>query len=91
MTWTVLLTVKSLISPPSRHCPPGTISSSAAAGVSQGRRESTFVDQSLAKVNPVVKVNFQNGDGRPADGCQADQDRAIPTEMPTPFVSARVE
>jgi hypothetical protein len=37
------------------------------------------------------RVDSQNRDGGATDGCAADENRATPAKVPTPFVAARVE
>lgn len=53
-----------------------------------GRREESLVDESLPIGDAVLEVDFQHRDGYAADGGAADQDRAVPAEVPAPLVPA---
>ena len=54
-------------------------------------REDAFGDKHLAVGNAMVEIDAEGGDGGPTRSCPADQARAVPVEVPRPFLAARVE
>ena len=56
-----------------------------------GWRETSCGDELLAQRDAMGQVHAQHGHRRAADGCAPNQDWAVPTEVPRPFVPSRVE
>jgi len=50
-----------------------------------------FVDELAPEADTTVRVHPEYGDGRPADGRDTEQQRAIPAEMARPRVTSRME
>src|SRR5262249_53897434 len=54
-------------------------------------REQPLLNQRSTDPDDVGIVHRQNGDRRPPDGGPADQEGAVPAEVPLPLVASRVE
>jgi len=54
-------------------------------------REGTFDKQHLPVGHSMIEVYAKGCDGGTAGGRQSDETRAVPTEMPSPFLAAWVE
>ncbi len=54
-------------------------------------RETAFFDERLAKLDDFRVVHVEDIDGHPTDRRPADEDGALPVEMPLPLVSAWVK
>jgi hypothetical protein len=54
-------------------------------------REHAFIDQLLPESNTMIEIDLENTDGGPTLGCSTDQDRAFPSEMARPFMTAGIE
>lgn len=55
------------------------------------RRKHAFFNERLTKSKPMRKIDFQNGDGRSSDGCNAQQARPFPSKMFVPLMATRMK
>ena len=61
------------------------------AVASIGGRKNALINERLPEPNAMLDVDFEDGHSYPADGSPAHEVRAVPTEVPFPFVVPRVE